>query len=139
MALIGQAVSEEKIFENGGRRTDGRTTELGYTISSPCEPDGSGELKKSSLNRWTDFNETWYLASIMVCINHDLVLTLTYFTARSVLVMWSFQWGNVKTLDLGSFGACDLNVGRYRQLIEFMKLCEYSRARSFLGQTSFTY
>ena len=25
-------------------RTDGRTTEHGYTISSPCEPDGSGEL-----------------------------------------------------------------------------------------------
>ena len=53
MALIGQAVSEEKIFENGGRRTDdgrrtdGRTTENGYTISSPCEPDGSGELKKT--------------------------------------------------------------------------------------------
>ena len=45
-------VSEEKIFENGGRRTDGRrtdgrTTEHGYTISSPCEPDGSGELKTS--------------------------------------------------------------------------------------------
>ena len=50
MALIGQAVSEKKIFENGGRRTDdgrtdGRTTEHGYTISSPCELDGSGELK----------------------------------------------------------------------------------------------
>ena len=28
-----------------GRRTDGRTPEHGYTISSPCEPDGSGELK----------------------------------------------------------------------------------------------
>ena len=29
-----------------GRTTDeGRTTEHGYTISSPCEPDGSGELK----------------------------------------------------------------------------------------------
>ena len=28
-------------------RTDGRTTEHGYTISSPCEPDGSGELKIS--------------------------------------------------------------------------------------------
>ena len=27
-----------------GRMTDGRTTEHGYTISSPCEPDGSGEL-----------------------------------------------------------------------------------------------
>ena len=28
-----------------GRTTDGRTTEHGYTISSPCEPDGSGELQ----------------------------------------------------------------------------------------------
>ena len=27
-----------------GRTDDGRTTEHGYTISSPCEPDGSGEL-----------------------------------------------------------------------------------------------
>ena len=32
-----------------GRRTDGRTTEHGYTISSPCEPDGSGELTKMHL------------------------------------------------------------------------------------------
>ena len=40
LALIGQAVSEE-IFENGG----GRTPKHGYTISSPCEPDHSGELK----------------------------------------------------------------------------------------------
>ena len=29
-----------------GRTDDGRTTEHGYTISSPCEPDGSGELKR---------------------------------------------------------------------------------------------
>ena len=35
-------------------RTDGRTTEHGYTISSPCEPDGSGELKsqKGRLVQW---------------------------------------------------------------------------------------
>ena len=46
-ALIGQAVSEEKMFEivNGRQTTDGRTPEHGYTISSPCEPDGSGEPK----------------------------------------------------------------------------------------------
>ena len=29
-----------------GRRTDGRTPDHGHPISSPCEPDGSGELKK---------------------------------------------------------------------------------------------
>ena len=27
---------------------DGRTPEHGYTISSPCEPNGSGELKKEN-------------------------------------------------------------------------------------------
>ena len=32
-----------------GRTDDGRTTEHGYTISSPCEPDGSGELKMKAL------------------------------------------------------------------------------------------
>ena len=47
MALIGQAVSEKKIFENGGRRTP----DHGHPISSPCEPDGSGELKMYRLYR----------------------------------------------------------------------------------------
>ena len=27
-----------------GRTTDGRTPDHGHPISSPCEPDGSGEL-----------------------------------------------------------------------------------------------
>ena len=46
MALIGQAVSEEKIFEIvDGRMTDGRTPDHGHPISSPCEPNSSGELK----------------------------------------------------------------------------------------------
>ena len=38
LALIGQAVLE-KIFE---KMVDGRTTEHGYTFSSPREPDDSG-------------------------------------------------------------------------------------------------
>ena len=28
--------------------------------------------------------------------------------------------------------ACDLKVGRYRQLNDIMKVCEYLRSRSFL-------
>ena len=32
------------MVDDGRTTTDGRTTEHGYTISSPCEPDGSGEL-----------------------------------------------------------------------------------------------
>ena len=40
-----------------GRTDDGRTTEHGYTISSPCEPDGSGELKKKGFGWPRDFRE----------------------------------------------------------------------------------
>ena len=33
------------MLENGGRTDDeGQTPEQRYTISTPCEPDGSGEL-----------------------------------------------------------------------------------------------
>ena len=66
MALIGQAVSEEKIFEIVDRRTDGRTTDgrrtdagrtpdHGHPISSPCEPNGSGELKNARTGRFQHF------------------------------------------------------------------------------------
>ena len=52
-ALICQAVSGKKMFEHCGRRTDdGRHTtdaDHGYTISSPCEPNRSGELKIKEL------------------------------------------------------------------------------------------
>ena len=39
--MVGQVVSEKKIFEI----VDGRTPDHGHPISSPCEPNGSGELK----------------------------------------------------------------------------------------------
>ena len=37
------------------RRTDGRRLD-GYTISSPCEPNGSGELKMKALECSQDFS-----------------------------------------------------------------------------------
>ena len=46
--------------------------------------------------------------------------------ARSNLVTWAFLWEKVKTVDCSeTIAACDLKVGRCRQLIEFMKVCEY--------------
>ena len=48
----------------------------------------------------------------------------------------------MKTVDFSeTIEACDLKVGRCRQLIKLMKVCEYSRSRSFLdlGQRAFTY
>ena len=39
----------------------------------------------------------------------------------------------MKTVDFSeTIAASDLKVGRCRQLMEFMKLCEYRRSRSFL-------
>ena len=36
-----------------GRTTDGRTPDHGHPISSPCEPDGSGEL---IMHHYSDVN-----------------------------------------------------------------------------------
>ena len=56
------------MFEHCGRRTDGRTdvgrtADHGYTISSPCEPNGSGELinydGQESPMLHTKFRENW--------------------------------------------------------------------------------
>ena len=56
-------------------------------------------------------------------------LTLTYFTARSNFVKFSIE--KVKTVDFSeTIAACDLSVGRCRQLIEFMKVYKYSLSRS---------
>ena len=58
---------------------------------------------------------------------------MTYFMARSNLVTYAFLWEKVKTVDFSeTIAACDLKVGRCRQLIEIMKLCEYLRSRSFV-------
>ena len=48
----------------------------------------------------------------------------------------------MKTVDFSeTIAASDLKVGRSRQLIEYMKVCEYSRSRSLLdlGPRSCTY
>ena len=65
---------------------------------------------------------------------------MTYFTARSNLVTVVFLWEKVKTVDFSeTIAACDLKVGRFRQLIEFMKVCEYLRSRSFLYHIFFQF
>ena len=48
----------------------------------------------------------------------------------------------MKTVDFSeTIEACDLKVARYRQLLDFMKVCEYLRLRSLLdlGPRSCTY
>ena len=46
--------------------------------------------------------------------------------ARSNLVEYAFLWEKAKIVDISeTIAACDLKVGRCRQLIEIMKVCEY--------------
>ena len=66
------------------------------------------------------------LQPIIVCSNDDPGVTLTYFTARSNLVMWAFLWEKVKTVEFSeTFAVSDLKVGRSRHLNEFMKVSKY--------------
>ena len=63
LALHGQAVSEEKMFEIvDNNKTTNWTPEHGYTISSPCEPDGSGEL-----NFFIFIKNCFFLLKLFVC------------------------------------------------------------------------
>ena len=56
---------------------------------------------------------------------------MTYFKARSILKL-AFTWEKVKTMDiLGTIAARDLNLGRCRQVMKSINVCEYSRSRSF--------
>ena len=59
--------------------------------------DASKNLLKSSSNRKSYYLETWHAASgnqaLQVYIHDDPGLTLTYFTARSNWVTYSFEWG----------------------------------------------
>ena len=66
------------------------------------------------------------LQPVIVCSYDDPGVTLTYFTARSNLVTYALLWEKVKTVDFSeTIAASDLKVGRCKQLIEFMKVCEY--------------
>ena len=68
----------------------------------------------------------WGLKFYKVCINGDPGLTLTYFTAGSNLEVKAFLKEKVKTVDFSeTIAACDLKIGIYRQLIDFMVVCEY--------------
>ena len=75
----------------------------------------------------------WGLQPIIVCSYDDLWMTLTYFTARSILETKAFRWKKAKTMDiLETVAAWDLKVARCRQLMEPMKVCNLLRPRSFL-------
>ena len=55
----------------------------------------------------------WVLEYYQVCSNDDPGLTLTYFTARSNLVLYAFVWEKGKTMDISETNEVyDVKVGR---------------------------
>ena len=87
-------------------------------------------IKNLLRNQRADFHVTWYLGMyypglqpVIVCSNDDPEVTLTYFTARSNL---GFSMGKSENSGfLETIAASDPKVGRCKQIIEFMKVCEY--------------
>ena len=68
-----------------------------------------------------------------VCSNDDLGLTLTYFTARSNLVPYSFVWEKSNIMDFSeTIVVYDIKVGRFIQLNEYINLYDYQRSRPFI-------
>ena len=74
------------------------------------------ETLKNLWKQWTDLNETWQIHQGRT--NDDPWLHLTYFTARSNLVT-GFSIGKVNPMGFSeTIAACELKVGRCRQIIE---------------------
>ena len=68
----------------------------------------------------------WGLEYYQVCSNDDHCLTLTYFTARSNLVLYAFVWEKGKTIDFSeTVIVYGIKIGRCSQLNGYMKLYEY--------------
>ena len=68
-----------------------------------------------------------------VCSNDNpgFTLTLTYFTARSYLVLYAFVWEKGKTMDFSeTIVVYDIKVGSFDQLNKYMNLHEYQRSRA---------
>ena len=74
------------------------------------------------------------LQPIIVYSNDDPRVTLTFFYGKVKFGYSGFSMGKkVKTVDFSeTIATCDLKVGRCRQLIEIMKVCEYGRSSAFL-------
>ena len=70
--------------------------------------------------QWTDFHASGTPA-IIVCSNDDPGLTLTDLRASEILELRFFYRKKGKTVDLfETIAVCDLNVGRSRQLDEYV-------------------
>ena len=65
------------------------------------------------------------LQPIIVCSNDDPRVTLTYLRQGQIWLLRLFYGEKVKVDFSETIAACDLKVGRCRQLIEILKVYEY--------------
>ena len=73
------------------------------------------------------------LKYLQVYSNDDPELTLTYFTAKSNLILYAFIWENGKIMDISeTIVVYDIKVGRFSLLCEYMNHYEYQRSRLFV-------
>ena len=99
----------------------GRGNESLYELSRSHDQDGRNahiyykNIKKLLFwNRWTDFNATWYVP----------LVDFDPFYGKLNFGYIGFSMEKAKKIKFsGSFVACDLKVGRYRQHVELMKCC----------------
>ena len=87
---------------------------------------------KNLQNQQKNFHETWYVA-LRTPTYHSLLkylwLDLDLFYGKVKFGNLGFSIGKVKTMDSSeTIATCDLKVGRCRQLVEKMKVYEYSRS-----------
>ena len=61
-----------------------------------------------------------------VYINHDLGMTLTYFTTRSTSVAYAFEWGKV--------GKCQIMVGNLLGMSKWTEVYEKVNTRGVVCQ-----
>ena len=58
---------------------------------------------------------------------------MTYFTARSNLVPFVYVWENAEAVDFQeTIEACEVKVGTYIQINEYMMIYDNPRSRSFI-------
>ena len=63
------------------------------------------------------------LEYFQVCSTDDPELTLTYFTARSNLIPYTFEWEKGKIMDFSeTIVVFDIKVGRFSLLNEYMNI-----------------
>ena len=74
-----------------GRTDDGRTPDHGHPISSPCEPYGSGELKKILVVQFSFF----YSSSSIIQFQEISVIKLPQENTFGFKLLMTTLWCNV--------------------------------------------